>query len=77
MSKPACNLHDIAVQAMFDHEETRQNPQSGDDLIVWPDGDSCNAEDLPGMGHKSDDFIRIPIDSNAYDIVAVEAGLQD
>ena len=72
MSKPACNLHDIAAKAMFEHEEMRQHPQSGDDLIVWPDGDSCNAEDLPGMGHKSDDYLRIAIDSNAYDIVSLE-----
>ena len=77
MTKPASNLYDTAPRAMFDYEEMREFPFSGDDLIVWPDGDSCNAEDLPGMGHKSDDFIRIPIDSNAYDIVAVEAGLQD
>ena len=72
MSKSASNLHDIAAQAMFDYEEERQYPHSGDDLIVWPDGDSCNAEDLPGMGHKSDDYLRIAIDSNAYDIVSLE-----
>lgn len=72
MSKPASSLYDTAVRALFDHEEARSFPNSGDDLIVWPDGDSCNAEDLPGMGHKSDDYLRVPIDSNAYDIVAVE-----
>lgn len=66
------SLYDTAVDAMFMHEEVRELPQSGDDLIVWPDGDSCNAEDLSGMNHKSDDFIRIPIDSDAYDIVAIE-----
>ena len=71
MTKPASNLYDTAARAMFDHEETRQHPQSGDDLIVWPNGDSCNAEDLSGMSHKSDDYLRVPIDSDAYDIVAV------
>ncbi|WP_298848906.1 hypothetical protein [uncultured Salinicola sp.] len=68
----AKNIHDIAADAMFMHEGVRRYPHSGDDLIVWPDGDSCNAEDLPGMGHKSDDYIRVPIDSDAYDIVAFE-----
>ena len=72
MTRPASNLYDTAARAMFDHEETRQHPHSGDDLIVWPDGDSCNAEDLPGMGHKSDDYLRIPIDSDAYDVVSFE-----
>ena len=71
MTQPASNIYDIAAKALYDHEETRQHPQSGDDLIIWPDGDSCNAEDLPGMGHKSDDFLRVTIDSDAYDIVAV------
>ncbi len=75
MSKPASNLYNTAVEAMFLHEETREHPKSGDDLIVWPDGDNCNAEDLSGMGHKSDDFIRVPIDSDAYDIVAIEIKL--
>lgn len=75
MSKPASSLYDTAANAMFMHEESRQHPQSGDDLIVWPDGDSCNAEDLSGMGHKSDDYLRVPIDSDAYDIVAVEMKL--
>lgn len=76
MSKLASNLYDIAARAMFEYEETRQHPQSGDDLIVWPDGDSCNAEDLPGMTHKSDDYLRIAIDSNAYDVVSLEARRQ-
>lgn len=71
----ANNLYDTAADAMFTHEEIRQHPHSGDDLIVWPDGDTCNAEDLPGMGHKSDDYLRVPIDSDAYDIVAVEMKL--
>lgn len=64
------NLYNIALNAMFEHEEAREYPKSGDDLIVWPDGESCNAEDLPGMTHKSDDYVRIAIDSNAYDVVA-------
>lgn len=76
MTKPASNLYDTAARAMFDHEEMRQHPHSGDDLIVWPDGDSCNAEDLPGMSHKSDEYLRIPIDSNAYDIVSFETRRQ-
>ena len=75
MTTPASSLYDTAARAMFEHEETRQHQQSGDDLIVWPDGDSCNAEDLPGMSHKSDDYLRIAIDSEAYDIVAIAAGL--
>ena len=75
MSKTASSLYDTAANAMFMHEEVRQHPQSGDDLIVWPDGDSCNAEDLSGIGHKSDDYLRVPIDSDAYDIVAVEMKL--
>lgn len=65
------NLYDVAVIAMFMHEEASEMAPCGDDLIVWPDGESCQAEDLPGMGHKSDDYIRVPIDSDAYDIVAV------
>lgn len=76
MSKPASNLYDNAVNAMFLYEEEREFPHSGDDLIVWPDGDSCNAEDLPGMSHKSDDYLRIPVDSNAYDIVSFETRRQ-
>ena len=75
MTQPASSLHQIAVDALFNHEEARQHPHSGDDLIIWPNDDSCNAEDLPGMSHKSDDFLRIPIDSDAYDIVAVEMKL--
>jgi len=63
------NLYDTAVWAMFTHEETSSRAPCGDDLIVWPDDESCNAEDLPGMNHKSDDYIRVPIDSDAYDIV--------
>lgn len=74
MPKPASALYDTAVNAMFMHEETRQHPHSGDDLIVWPDGDTCNAEDLAYMGHKSDDYLRVPIDSDAYDIVSAEMG---
>ena len=72
MTQNANNIYDTAVKAMFDYEETREFPASGDDLVIWPDGDSCNAEDLSGMGHKSDDYIRVPIDSNAYDIVSFE-----
>ncbi len=75
MSKQASNLYDTAVKAMFMYEETHDSLQSGDDLIVWPDGDSCNAEDLPGMSHKSDDYLRISIDSEAYDVVSVEMRL--
>ena len=72
MSKPASSLYEEAAKAMFLFEEIRQYPPSGEDLIIWPDGDSCNAEDLPGMGHKSDDYLRIAIDSNAYDVVSFE-----
>lgn len=71
MTKPASSLYQIAADALYMHEEAREHPHSGDDLIIWPDDDSCNAEDLPGMGHKSDDFLRVPIDSDAYDIVAI------
>ena len=72
MTQPASGLYDAATKAMFDYEELREFPQSGDDLVIWPDDDFCNAEDLSGMSHKSDDYIRVPIDSNAYDIVSLE-----
>lgn len=77
MSKPASSLYDTAAKAMFMYEDVNEMPGSGDDLIIWPDGDSCNAEDLPGMTHKSDDYLRISIDSEAYDVVSIEMKIRD
>ena len=65
-------LYDLAVEAVFLHEEMCDHPACGEDLIIWPDHDHCNAEDLPEMGHKSDDFIRVSFDSNAYDIISCQ-----
>ena len=75
MSKPASSIYEEAAKAMFLFEEVRQYPPSGDDLIIWPDGDSCNAEDLSGMSHKSDDYIRLSIDSDAYDEISFAFGI--
>lgn len=36
------------------------------DLILWPDGDFCLAEDLDDFGWKSDDYERIPFDSDRW-----------
>ncbi len=39
------------------------NKQSGLDYCVWPDGTTCEANDLCEYAWKSDDFIRIPFDT--------------
>ena len=66
------SIYDIAAEAMFAHEETRKYPSCNDDLIIWPNGDHCNAEDLPDHGHMSDDYLRVQFDSDAYDVVQYE-----
>lgn len=65
-------IYDIAINAMFLYEETREHADCGDDMIIWPDDEHCDARDLAEYGHKSDDYLRVHIDSDAYDIVSCE-----
>lgn len=61
------SLYDFAVNEMkvvqVRGESMQSQPHSGDDLIIWPDDDYCDADELGEYGHKSDDFLRIPVDS--------------
>ena len=75
MSKPVSSLYDETAKRMLMFDEVDQYPPSGDDLIIWPDGDSCSAQDLPTMGHKSKKYIRLSIDSETYDEISFAFGL--
>lgn len=61
------SIYGLAVETLAiakDAGTIAQNPPaSGDDLIIWPDDDYCDANELAEFTHKSDDYIRVPVDS--------------
>lgn len=45
-----------------------------DDIILWPDGDCCFADELHEFGYKSDDYEVIKLGTQRYDDLIEEMG---
>lgn len=41
-------------------------PLNGADICIWPDDTWCSADELPQYSHMSDDYIRLPVDSEIW-----------